>query len=159
MAYTLTRAAEIIGVSRATIFRKVKTFSNQLGDELKDIDGAQSLTDKGIDILKKCLGIIEDTVSRDSHEGINKVSDRIFEMEISHLRQILEMKDREIQKLESRIQLQDEMIQSLISDQSRQQDQYQQLMGNFQVLLKQSNLLEDPEQKRSSIFGWFTRKK
>lgn len=144
-------------------------FADQLGEELQEIEGSQTLTDKGIDILKECLSL-DATVSRDAKDSIKvvsnesqtslkTVSDRISLIEIEHLRQIVDMKDKEIEKLEHRVQQQDEMIQSLISNQSRQSDQYQQLMSNFQVLLKQSNLLEDPEQKRRSIFGWLTRKK
>lgn len=165
MVYTITKAAERIGVSRATLYRRLPDFLNDLGDNLQEVDGVKTISEDGIEYLRSVLVIPFQTEGNEISDSIEKVSKKVsteyHEKEIERLRSTLETKDQMIEILKDQIQRQEEEIKRIherMSDRDRQFDQFQQLMNNFQVLLTRPQL-EDPEQKeerkRRGWFGWF----
>ena len=165
MAYTITKAAERIGVSRATLYRRLPEFLTDLGDNLQEIDGVKTINESGIEYLRSVLVIPFQNEGEEVSDSFEKVSKKVsaeyHEKEIERLRSTIETKDQMIELLKEQIQRQEDEIKRIherMSDRDRQFDQFQQLMNNFQVLLTRPQL-EDPEQKaerkRRGLFGWF----
>jgi hypothetical protein len=167
VSYTIPNAAKEIGISRASLYRKLPDLINDLGDNLKEVEGVKLISEAGLIYLKSVLNPSsqdsEHSVSNSLESVSMKVSRESHDTEIERLRTMLETKDQMIEILKEQISRQEDEIKRIherMSDRDRQFDQFQQLMNNFQVLLTRPQL-EDPEQKeerkRRGWFGWFSR--
>jgi GTPase involved in cell partitioning and DNA repair len=138
--YKVAEVAEMLKVSKVTIYEKLKTFKKELKPYLKLKGNATYIEVQGVDIIKSSLGLKEDlrevksSLKVDLQEVAVCIENTYIESlksEVNYLRQQLDTKD----------------------DQLKSKDD---LLRNFQVLLKQEQdarlLLEEKSVEQQKNF-------
>lgn len=114
----VVEVAELLGVSRGTIYKKIKKLSPKLDNHVFKQHNTTYIDNTGIDILKNNISVQDDTkVYTREHETIEK---SVVSSETDRLKdELIEDLKRQVKRLEEEVDLKNQQF------------------SNFQVLLKQ----------------------
>ena len=141
----VAEVAELLGVSKVTVYNKLKLHSKELKPYLSKLKGVIHIDNEGLEVIRDSLNLQgevktedikadrETTYSPDNTEALNE----ILRVKNERLKDLKE----HIKHLESQAQEKD----NLISDQSRQLEQFQILLLNEK---EKTKLLETEQEKQ-----------
>ncbi len=166
MLYTVAEISDMTGFSKVTIYNKVNLLKTDLKPCIKRKNGVTYIDDKGVLIIKRDLGLIEDENTLNYDEEFKEASP----VDNNDLKQFKDINIL-IETLKETVKTgQEDYINSLLgqiellkSELNKKDDQINntlRLLENSQVLIKDNKekilMLESKEEKeKKGFFSWF----
>lgn len=141
----VAEVAELLGVSKVSIYNKLKLYSKELKPHLSKLKGVLHIDSEGLEIIRDSFNLQGEVKTEDLGPG-REVTHKIGNAET--LNEILKIKDERLKDLKEHIKHLEDQIQgkdNLISDQSRQLEQFQILLLNEK---EKTKLLETEKEKQ-----------
>ena len=140
MLYTIAEISDLIGLSKVTIYKKLKL--KEMQEHISKKQGTTYVTEEGFNFIKLGLNGFNTDTSTEPQEDTKNVEDIILEDDIKDLNKDL------INALIEQLKEKDKQIETLHN-----------LIENSQILLKSKSeevkLLEEPVKAKVSLFTKF----
>lgn len=168
LLYTIAEISEELGYSKVTIYNRVNSLKGDLRGCIKHKKGVMYITDEGLLIIKKDLGLIpdEDTLNSDDEfkaENIDNNEDLNHFKDINYLVETIKKtvetsQENYINSLLEQI----ELLKSELNKKDEQLNNTLRLLENSQILIRDNKEkileLESQEQKeKNGLFNWFRK--
>lgn len=122
--YKVVEVAELLGVSKVTIYDKLKSLKKELRPFVKVTQNKTFIADEGVELIKSSLKVNQ-VVSKDEEELNNNLTVQENEYVLSLINQI-EFLRQQIDTKDDQLRSKDELLVAR-----------DELLKNFQILLKQ----------------------
>ena len=168
MLYTVAEISDKLGFSKVTIYNKINSLKNDLKGCIKVRKGVTHITDEGLLIIKKDLGLKVDEDALNSDDDI-KATNIDNDEDIKQFKDI----DKLIETIKKSVETSQEnyinslldqigLLKSELNKKDEQLNNTLRLLENSQILIREGKEkvleLESMDQKeKKSFFNWFRK--
>ncbi|MGO1469962.1 MAG: hypothetical protein ACTHW2_08065 [Tissierella sp.] len=150
--YRVVEVAELLKVSKVTIYNYLKEYSKELKPHLHKVKSITHIDNTGIELLKEYMTLKGDFKEINTNEIKDNINNTPNTEYIELLNEFKEFKQTYVKDLKEQI----ETLKGEIEVKNNQLENKDKLIENMQVLLKQQQektlLLEEQKEDKKSIF-------
>jgi len=146
MYYSVAEVSKRLKISKVTLYKKINKI-NELKNHVKQLKDGKYISEQGIEIIKNSLvfNTSDDVLQEQLKEGAEKADQQA---DLTIYKHLIETLERDKENLYKQLEIKDKQIE--IKD--KQIETLATINQNFQVLLKQNTLIDEPKANNKGLF-------